>query len=91
MAAGYSGTPLARKLGIRPGSVVALAAVPPDWAIDGLPDGVVVRRSLWGRPDIVVAFARSLQDLKGRAVAATSKRRMVGWAQWCPARIAMPS
>jgi hypothetical protein len=66
MAAGYSGTPLARKLGIKPGSVVALAAAPPDWAIDGLPDGVVVRPSLRGRPDIVVAFARSLQDLNRR-------------------------
>src|SRR3982074_1247706 len=52
MAAGYSGNPLAR--------------APPNWAIDGLPDGVVVRRSLRGRPDIVVAFARSLRDLNRR-------------------------
>ena len=66
MAAGYSGTPLARKLGIKAGSAVALVGAPSGWAIDGLPDGVVVRRSLRGRTDIVVAFARSLQDLTRR-------------------------
>ena len=48
--AGYSGTPLPKKIGIKPGSVVALAGAPADFeqTLGALPDGVIVRRSWRG-------------------------------------------
>jgi hypothetical protein len=70
MAAGYSGTPLAKKLGIKEGSDVVLVAPPPGWAVPDLPDAVTVRatrrvpvtRSV--APDVVVAFFRTLATLQ---------------------------
>ena len=57
MAAGYSGTPLARKLGIKEGQKLGLACSPEGWEVGGLPDGVVVSSPTpdcsW---DVVVAF-----------------------------------
>jgi len=55
MAAGYSGTPLPKKLGIAEGSTLALVAAPPG-VIDGLPPGVTVRHQARGSADVVVAF-----------------------------------
>jgi len=55
MAAGYSGTPLPKKLGITEGSTLALVAAPPG-VIDGLPPGVTVKRQARGSADVVVAF-----------------------------------
>jgi hypothetical protein len=58
--AGYSGTPLPKKLGIKPGSRLALASAPPDFTrtLGALPDGVQV--AAFGRSkgpfDVVVAF-----------------------------------
>ena len=40
--AGYSKTPLYRKLGIKPGHTVALVGKPSGWEIEGLPEGVTV-------------------------------------------------
>jgi hypothetical protein len=55
--AGYSGTPLARKLGIAAGSAVLLDGAPADFAIDGLPDGVVpARRTGNGPYDVILLF-----------------------------------
>jgi len=53
---GYSGTPLARTLGIVEGSVVALIGAP-DGVFDGrLPEGISLRSQAKGRADVVVAF-----------------------------------
>ncbi len=54
--AGYSGTPLHKKLGIKPGDVVALIGAPEGWSIDPLPDGVVIRSRAAGALDVIVAF-----------------------------------
>lgn len=56
--AGYSGTPLARKLGIREGARVALIAAPDDFeaAIDGLPPRVRILRRPSAPIDVAVAF-----------------------------------
>ncbi len=71
--AGYSGTPLVRKLGIKPSAAVALIGAPDgfDETLGELPDGVTVRRSLRGQPDVIVAFfverprfGRRLPDLR---------------------------
>jgi hypothetical protein len=70
--AGYSGTPLAKKLGIKPGHRLALVGAPAGWAVPDLPDGVTA-----GAPegaDVVVAFHRSAAELEagiealGRAI-----------------------
>lgn len=58
-AAGYSGTPLPRKLGIGPGHTVALLDAPDgiEQLLDPLPDGVRLRRDLRVRPDVALYFA----------------------------------
>jgi hypothetical protein len=57
-AAGYSGTPLAAKLGIKPGMVVAAVRAPEDFALGlaPLPEGVTIKRQLRGAADLAVAF-----------------------------------
>lgn len=70
MTAGYSGTPPAKKLGIKEGAVLALVAAPEGWAVPGLPPGVTVKPSLRGRYDVAVVFVRSAAELRRRAGAA---------------------
>ena len=63
--AGYSGTPLPKKLGITEGSSVALLGAP-DGVIGGLPEGVAVKRQARGSADVVVAFFTRRKDLERR-------------------------
>jgi CheY-like chemotaxis protein len=66
--AGYSGTPLPRKLGIKPGSSLTLLGAPPgfDATLGALPEGVTVRRR-GGRPgERVLLFVTSQRDLHRR-------------------------
>ncbi len=53
MTAGYSGRPLARKLGIKPGSRVLLVSAPPELVEELAGEGEVVER---GPADVIVAF-----------------------------------
>jgi len=66
--AGYSGTPLARKLGIRPGDTVALVAAPEGFEseLEELPDGVQLRRRAGAKPEVVVLFTTKANDLERR-------------------------
>ena len=63
--AGYSGTPLPKKLGLKPGQVVALVSAPDGFerTLDPLPDGVRVKHDLRGKADIVVLFASRVADV----------------------------
>ena len=63
--AGYSGTPLPKKLGIVEGSTLALVNAPPG-VIDGLPDEVTVKRQARGKADVVVAFFTERRDFERR-------------------------
>jgi hypothetical protein len=67
-SAGYSGTPLAKKLGIRAGDVVALVGAPPGFEdeLEGLPDGVTLRRRAGARADVIVTFTTEARDLDRR-------------------------
>ena len=67
-AAGYSGTPLARKLGVKPQARVALIGAPADFdaTLGELPVGVVVRRRLRGPLDVIVAFSTRRAQLERR-------------------------
>lgn len=56
MSAGYSGTPLAKKLGIKEGSTVGLLGAPAGLDVPGMPDGVTVRTSARGTSDVIVTF-----------------------------------
>jgi len=62
---GYSGTPLAAKLGIGEGSTVALVHAPPGWSCD-LPPGVVLKRQARGHADVVLAFFIARAQLTAR-------------------------
>ena len=82
--AGYSGTPLAKKLGIKPESVLALVAAPDDWSIPDLPDGVEEKTSLRGVWDVAVVFVCSASELKrkvGPVTRATRDESSV-WIAW---------
>ncbi len=66
--AGYSGTPLPKKLGIRDGATIALLAAPPNFArgLAPLPDGVEVREQARGKLDVIVFFATRERELARR-------------------------
>jgi hypothetical protein len=67
-SAGYSGTPLPKKLGFKSGMTAAF--LDPPAQLDGLLgelDGVSVKRALRGRVDIVLCFVTARRDLERRA------------------------
>ncbi|MEM7142133.1 MAG: DUF3052 domain-containing protein [Actinomycetota bacterium] len=67
--AGYSGTPLSKKLGIKDGHTVALVDAPPhvDGLLAPLPDDVALRRGARGTPDVSLVFCARRRDLDRRA------------------------
>ncbi len=64
--AGYSGTPLPKKLGIVEGSTVAVLGGGPPGVLDGLPAGVTVKRQARGKADVVIAYFTERRDLERR-------------------------
>ena len=54
-AAGYSGTPVPRKLGIKPGHRVLLLSAPEEFELE-LPEDVKVGRAARGTADVIVSF-----------------------------------
>lgn len=65
--AGYSGTPLPKKLGIKPGSAVVLVGAPPafEQTLGPLPDGASLDRRGGGRRDLTIWFTASRKNLEG--------------------------
>jgi hypothetical protein len=63
-----SGTSLVRKLGVRPGSRVALVNAPDRFEelLGELPDGATVSRRLLGSRDVIVAFFVRRSELERR-------------------------
>jgi hypothetical protein len=68
VGAGYSGTPLAKKLGIRSGDTVVLVGAPERFEdeLEGLPGGVRLRRRAGGKPQVVLLFTTQARDLERR-------------------------
>jgi hypothetical protein len=66
--AGYSGTPLPRKLGIKEDARVGLIDAPKDFArtLGKLPPGVEVRTQARGRFDVAVMFVTRSAELERR-------------------------
>ena len=84
--AGYSGTPLAQKLGIKAGASIALLGAPAgfDAALAGMPDAVTVRTRATGRNgrfDVIVAFHTARAKL-ARAVPALVRALDVDGGLW---------
>jgi hypothetical protein len=66
--AGYSGTPLPKKLGIKAGFTVGLIGAPKDFekTLGQLPEEVTLRRPARGRCDLLIWFPVSKKDLERR-------------------------
>jgi hypothetical protein len=93
MNAGYSGTPLARKLGIRPGERVLLLGPPRDFdaAIEPLPDGARLLRRATRPVGVVIAFAIDRDSLRRRLASGLRRLEADGglWIAW-PKKLADP-
>lgn len=84
--AGYSGTPLAQKLGIKPGHRVALLGAPADFEswLDGLDDSFKISRRLAAACDVIVFFPKGEPDLRRRFDAIANSLTPAGgfWIAW---------
>jgi hypothetical protein len=80
--AGYSGTPLWKKLGIKPGAQWAIVGAPKGFVIDDCP--VRVCKTLSGEIDGCVLFCTSRKELDSRIDAAIGCIRRDGgiWVAW---------
>ena len=80
--AGYSGTPLARKLGVTAGASVLLDGAPADFDLGDLPaDARVVRRLGAGPYDVIVCFCPD-QDPAGARWPVLHPRTTVAGSLW---------
>ena len=82
--AGYSGTPLPRKLGIKEGHRVLLAAAPPDFDLGPLPGVTVTRRAAGSAYDVILVFTPDLRSLERRFVPLIERMVRNGglWVAW---------
>jgi len=84
--AGYSGTPLVQKLGIKAGMAVALLGAPDgfDDLLVGLPEDVTVRRRSQGHLDLVITFQTQRAVLEQRLPAILKALEKAGsiWVAW---------
>ena len=84
--AGYSGTPLITKLGLRAGMSVTMLKAPTSLSdlLGELPEGIAVSRRLAGRADVVLIFVQRAAELAAKVVAlknAIAPNGMV-WVAW---------
>jgi len=84
--AGYSGTPLAKKLGFKPAHEVLLVDAPRNYRklVEPLPDGVKFVPRLAATTDIVHAFATKKSELAKSLEAFRAKLKADGvvWVSW---------
>ena len=83
--AGYSGTPLPAKLGIKAGSRLLLDGAPGDLDLEPLPDGVRVHARPGAAPyDVVLLFTPDAARLHGRWPALVPRLATAGrlWVCW---------
>ena len=84
--AGYSGTPLVKKLGIKPGQQIALLSGPPGYrkTLGALPVKVTCTEHLVDKLDFIQVFVTSQAELKQRFKDAKRCLAMNGslWISW---------
>jgi hypothetical protein len=95
MSSGYSGTPLAKKLGIREGDTVALVGAPDAFEdeLEALPDGVRFRRRAGGHAEVVVFFTTKASELDRRFASLAKSVFPDGslWVAWPKRSSGVPS
>jgi hypothetical protein len=85
---GYSGTPLPRKLGVKPGARLGLVRPPADFArtMGALPPGVTPRLVSGGKAtfDVIVCFTKALAELERELPALARRLDPAGglWIAW---------
>lgn len=80
---GCSGTPLVKKLGIKPGTSLVLIGAPDDFEtlLTGLPTDVKPKRGGSTAGDLVIWWPASLRDMESR-ILAVEKRIAAGGSVW---------
>jgi hypothetical protein len=82
--AGYSGTPLVQKLGIKPRARIQLVSEPSSFrsVIGALPEGIKITAR--GELDFAMVFAKTIPDLEKRFVALRDRLAPNGtlWVSW---------
>jgi hypothetical protein len=83
-SSGYSGTPLAKKLGIKPDSLVTLIGAPKGFKSEliDLPAGVRFSNRFTPTPDLAIWFVSSRREVEGRM---PEVARVMGaglWVAW---------
>ena len=82
MTAGYSGTPLARKLGVKDGSRVLLVGAPNGFDLGALDGPAHIHRRAGGSPyDVVLAFCGDRRTV-GRRFSELTQRTTTAGALW---------
>jgi hypothetical protein len=84
--AGYSGTPLAVKLGIKEQAQLCTVAAPKDYLklVSPLPQGVAIKMRPSAKTDLVHVFSTDKAELaaKLKSLRATLKPEAVVWVSW---------
>jgi hypothetical protein len=84
--AGYSGTPLAKKLGIKPGMLLCVVNAPADYAVllAPLPENVAIVREASEGPDIIHVFVKRRSELVELINVYKNKIKQNGaiWVSW---------
>lgn len=82
--AGYSGTPLAKKLGIKEGARVLVTGAPSDFSLDDWPVGAKVAKSGKGPFDVALVFVREARALERAFATAAAALTPEGglWIAW---------
>jgi hypothetical protein len=96
MSAGYSGTPLPRKLGIKAGGRLLVLGAPDGFegsTLGELPDGVRVARRASGTADVIVAFFTGRAELARRMPALRERMEPAAglWIAWPKRASGMPT
>jgi Protein of unknown function (DUF3052) len=93
--AGYSGTPLAKKLGIKAGMVVRAVNAPGDYSalVNPWPDDVVLASTTAKELDLVHIFTKSRSELHRTLVTYHTRIKQSGmiWVSWPKKASGIPS
>jgi len=82
--AGYAGTPLPKKLGIKKGTVTAVLNAPDDLekTLGTLPDGATLKRTARGKRDLTLWFVKSRTELDRRMAPMATTAGDALWIIW---------
>jgi hypothetical protein len=84
-SAGYSGTPLPQKLGIKEGHKVVLVGAPTGFDLGTLPTGATQSKRATGNEyDVLVVFVKKREDLVKQIASLRTKMTQAGglWIAW---------